>query len=66
MRMVTRVQFITDKKGKKTAVVMPISDYEKLMEDLDDLAVIADRRDEPTIPHEKFKAELKRNGIISR
>jgi len=64
--MTTTVQYITNQRGKKTAVVMPISDYEKLMEDFDDLAVIADRHDEPTIPHEKFKAELKRNGILSR
>ena len=56
--MATSVQYITNQKGKKTAVVMPIADYEKLMEDLDDLAVIADRHDEPTIPHDKFKAEL--------
>lgn len=64
--MTTSVQYITDQRGKKTAAVMPISDYEKLMEDLDDLAVIADRHDEPTTPHEKFKAELKRNGVLSR
>jgi len=34
------------------------------MEDLDDLAVIAERRDEPTIPHQEFIDGLKRNGII--
>ena len=64
--MTTSVQYITNQKGEKTAVVLPILDYEKLMEDLDDLAVIADRHDEPTIPHDKFKAELKRDGILSR
>jgi len=64
--MTTSVQYLTNPKGKKTAVVMPISDYERLMEDLDDLAVIADRHDEPTIPHDKFKAELKRDGILPR
>ena len=66
MSMPTSVQYITNQKGKKTGVVLPISDYEKLMEDLDDLAVIADRRAEPTISHDKFKAELKRDGILSR
>ncbi|MDQ6631544.1 MAG: type II toxin-antitoxin system Phd/YefM family antitoxin [Verrucomicrobiota bacterium] len=58
------VQFLTNEKGKKTAVVLPIDDYEKLMEDLDDLAVIAARRDEPRISHEDFKKELKRDGIL--
>ena len=57
------VQFLTDKKGRKTAVVLPVDDYEKLLEDLDDLAVIAERRDEKTIPHAEFKKGLKRNGL---
>lgn len=43
--------------------MLPIEDYEKLQEDLDDLAVIAGRRDEETIPHAKFKKGLKRNGL---
>ena len=58
------LQYITNGKGKKTAVVVPLADYEKLMEDLDDLAAIADRREEPTISHGKFKAELKRDGLL--
>jgi len=58
------LQYLTDEAGKKTAVVLPITDYEKLLEDLDDLAVIAERREEPTILHEQFKAELKRDGIL--
>lgn len=64
--MTTSVQYITNQKGQKTAVVLPVSDYERLLEDLDDLAVIADRHDEPTIPHDRFKAELKRDGLLSR
>ena len=66
MGMTTSVQYITNQKGKKTGVVLPISDYEKLLEDLDDLAVIADRRAEPTVAHDKFKAELIRDGLLSR
>ena len=57
------VQFLTNEKGRKTAVVLPIDDYEKLLEDLDDLAVIAERREEETIPHAEFKKRLKRNGL---
>ena len=57
------VQFLTNEKGKKTAVVLPIEDYEKLQEDFDDLAVIAERRDEETIPHAEFKKGFKRNGL---
>ena len=58
------VQYLTDDRGERTAVLLPISAYEKLLEDLDDLAVIAERREEPTIPHEEFVAELKRDGVI--
>ncbi|MDQ3119247.1 MAG: hypothetical protein M3Q89_06725 [Verrucomicrobiota bacterium] len=58
------VKYITDDQGERTAVVLPISEYEKLLEDLDDLAVVAERREEPTIPHEQLVAELKRDGVI--
>jgi hypothetical protein len=61
--MSEHLQYLTNEKGKKTAVVMPIQDYEKLLEDLDDLAVVAERRDEGTIPHEEFKRSLKRDGL---
>ena len=58
------VKYITDDHGERTAVVLPISDYEKLLEDLDDLAVVAQRRDELTISHEQFVSELKRDGLL--
>ena len=58
------LQYLTDDQGQRTAVVLPISDYEKLMEDLADLAVVAERRDEPTIAHQEFVADLKRDGVV--
>jgi len=42
-------QFVIDKKGQKTAAILPIKKYEKLMEDLHDLAVVAERKGEPAI-----------------
>ena len=51
------LQYLTDKHGDRTAVVLPIGDYEKLLEDLDDLAVVAERRDEPGISHDAIIAE---------
>lgn len=62
--MSATLQFLTNEKGRKTAVVMPIDDYEKMLEDLDDLAVIAERRDEETIPHAEMMKGLKRNGLL--
>ena len=40
--------FVVDENGKRTAVVLPIGEYVRLLEDLEDLAVIAQRRNEPT------------------
>ena len=57
-------EFITDKEGNKKAVVLSISDFRELMEDLEDLAVIAERKNEPTISHEDLLAELKNDGIL--
>lgn len=42
-------QFVVDTEGQKTAVLLPISTYEQLLEDLHDLAVIAQRQDESPI-----------------
>jgi len=51
------------KKDGRPPSCCRFEDYEKLQEDLEDLAVIAERRDEETIPHTEFKKELKRNGL---
>lgn len=62
--MSSSVQYVTDEDGQKKAVLMPIADYERLMDDLSDFAAIADRRKEPTVTHEEFLAELKKDGIL--
>ena len=58
------VQYLTDEKGERRAVLLTIEDYERLIEDLADLAVAAERRDEPVIEHSKFLEELKRDGLL--
>ena len=58
------VQYLTDDRGERTAVVLALPEYEKLLEDLADLAVVAERRDEPSVPHAQFVSELKRDGIV--
>lgn len=32
-----RTQFVTDDQGKKVAVILPLEDYKKIMEDLEEL-----------------------------
>ncbi len=60
-----QAKYIVDESGKKTAVIVPIEEYEDLLEDLEDLAAIAERRDEPVLSHEEVLAMLKRNGLLS-
>ncbi|OGO40851.1 MAG: hypothetical protein A2Z04_07425 [Chloroflexi bacterium RBG_16_57_9] len=57
-------QFIVDAEGKKTAVILSIKRYEQLMEDLHDLAVITERRDEELISLEEVKRRLKEDGLL--
>ena len=59
-----QAQYVTDQNGKKIAVIIPIEEFEELLGDLDDLAVLAERRDEPTILHEEVIERLKRGGFL--
>jgi hypothetical protein len=57
-------QFIVDKGGHKTAVVEPVDEYDELLEDLHDLAVIAERRDEePMFKRLSFERWLKQQRV---
>ncbi len=58
------LQYIITGDGARTAVVLPIEEYNELIEDLADLAVLADRGDEPTLTHEEVLAELARDGLL--
>ena len=57
-------EYITGTDGKKKAVVLPIAEYQELLEDLGDLAAIAERREEPTISHNVVMEDLRRNGYL--
>lgn len=57
-------QYLMDKAGKKAFVVLPAEEYESLLEDLQDLAVIAERRDEPKVSLDDFERELKADGLL--
>ena len=59
-----REQYVIDEKGRKTAVIIPVEEYEELLEDIHDLAIIAERRDEPTITFEELKKKLKKDGLL--
>lgn len=42
-------QYLVDASGKKTGVILSLKRYQQLLEDIHDLAVVAERRDEGTI-----------------
>ncbi len=45
--MSRNVQFITDGEGNKTAVILPIDEYEEMIEDLHMGQVARESKDEP-------------------
>ena len=57
-------QYVTDTQGKKTGVILSLRRYQQLMEDLHDLAVVAERREEKPISLEEMKRRLKKDDIL--
>ena len=57
-------QYVVDTKGKKLSVILSLERYERLMEDLHDLAIVAERQDEKLISFEEMKRRLKKDGIL--
>jgi len=57
-------QYIIDRKGEKTAVILPYRYYGQLLEDLHDMAVVAERRNEKAISFQEMKKRLKKNGCL--
>lgn len=57
-------EYVTDINGVRKSVILPLTDFYELLEDLEDLATVAERKDEPTISHAQVVAELKKNGLL--
>jgi len=58
----TGIQFITDAKGRKTAVVIDLRKHRALWEDVEDGLISESRRKERSVPYEEYRASrLKRN-----
>ena len=58
------LKYITDEKGRKKEVILPIKNFENLLEDLEDLAIVAERRNEGTVDHEVVIKRLKKDGLL--
>jgi hypothetical protein len=46
------------------STMLCIAKLEALLQDIEDLVAIVERQDEPTMSHEDFVTELKRDGLI--
>jgi PHD/YefM family antitoxin component YafN of YafNO toxin-antitoxin module len=57
-------QFVTDEKGKKNAVIIPVEEYNELLEDLHDLGIIAERREEAATSFNEVKKKLRNDGFL--
>ncbi|HDH52857.1 MAG TPA: hypothetical protein ENH24_00030 [Nitrospirae bacterium] len=59
-----KAKYLVDESGQKTAVVLPVEEYEDLLEDIHDLAVIAERKDESTTSFKELKKRLVADGLL--
>ena len=59
-----REQYVVDSKGRKTGVLLSLEQYKKLLEELHDLAMVAERRDEQPITLEELEHRLEKDGLL--
>ncbi|MGO0122942.1 hypothetical protein [Desulfothermobacter acidiphilus] len=57
-------RYIVDQSGRKREVILSIKRYRQLLEDLHDLAVVAERRQEKPVNLEEVKRRLQEDGIL--
>jgi PHD/YefM family antitoxin component YafN of YafNO toxin-antitoxin module len=58
------VQFIIDAEGRKTAVILPIEEYEEMLEDLHLGRVARESKNEPRRPFAQLVEEMRSAGEI--
>jgi len=59
-----RERFVIDENGEKTEVLLSVEDYRRLLEDLHDMAVVAERRGEQTLTLEEVRKRLKEDDLL--
>lgn len=62
--MSKNVQFIVDSNGNKTAVVIPVDEYEEMLEDLHIGRIARESKDEPRRPFSEVVDEMRTAGEI--
>ena len=56
--------YVSNRQGKRTGIVLSLKGYSRLMEDLHNLAVIAERRDEKPATADEMKKRLRKRGLL--
>ena len=64
MGLPKNIQYITDETGEKRSVVLPVEDYEELLEDIQDLVTIAERKNEKSLSLDEVLKNLKADGLL--
>ena len=62
--MSPKVQYVTNQTGERTAVILPIDEYEELLEDLHLIRVAYESKDEPRRAFDEVVAEMRSAGEI--
>lgn len=64
MKKAAAVQYVTDDKGRKTSVILPVDTYEEMLEDIQDLVAVAERRNDKKFSLIEMKKRLKKDGLL--
>ncbi len=62
--MSRNVPYVKDANGERTAVILPLDEYEELREDLHVSRIAEETKNDERIPWEKVKAELVSEGKL--
>ncbi|MGA1191373.1 MAG: hypothetical protein ACO3XO_03725 [Bdellovibrionota bacterium] len=63
MEKTKKVEYITDDAGNKK-VVLPVETYEELLEDIQDLVAVAERKGESSISFDDVLKNLRQDGLL--
>ena len=64
MKSANKIRYITDERGEKQSVILPVETYEEMLEDIQDLVTVAERKSEKSVSLAEFKKRLKKDGLI--
>jgi len=62
--MSRNVQYVTHANGERTAVILPLAEYEELLEDMHVTRVAEETKDEPRRPFNEVVEEMRAAGEI--